>query len=178
MTLKVVITGGPGTGKTSVINFLSKKYFVFKESAREVLSKNKIFKGKDAEHARGKELQEAIWDLELKHYKKSLSLKKKVVFFDRGFIDGLAYCRTFKIPFSKERLKQAKEIHYDYVFILDPLPKKLYENDTKRSETYKESLRIHKIIYKTYKKYGYRLIRVPFDTVENRANFVLKKLKL
>lgn len=178
MIKKVVITGGPGTGKTSVINLLGKKYPILKESARLVLNKNKLFRGKDAEEARSTAFQEAIWDLEIKHYKRALSLNKKLVFFDRGFIDGFAYCKYSKIPISKERFNQAKEIKYDFIFILDPLPKKFYENDPKRSETYKESLKIHNFIYKTYKEFGYNPIRVPFDTVENRALFILKKLKI
>ena len=40
--MRVVITGGPGTGKTSIIEYLNKMNFnVFKESSREVTKKFK-----------------------------------------------------------------------------------------------------------------------------------------
>ena len=40
--MRVVITGGPGTGKTSIIEYLNKMNFnVFNESSREVTKKYK-----------------------------------------------------------------------------------------------------------------------------------------
>ena len=65
----VVITGGPGTGKTSVISLLARKYPVMRESARLVLARNILFQGKNAVQAKGRAFQEAIWDLEARHYK-------------------------------------------------------------------------------------------------------------
>ena len=177
MPIQVVITGGPGTGKTSVINLLKKKYPVMKESARLVLARNKLFKDKDAKQASGKKFQEAIWDLEIKHYAQGLLKKERVVFYDRGFFDGFAYCQLSHLHNLHEQVMQGEHIAYDYVFLLDPLPKKYYTNDAKRKESYKEGLAIHQLIASMYRKYGYRLIRVPFATVEQRTAFILKKLQ-
>jgi len=179
MIKTVVITGGPGTGKTSVIKLIAKKYPIAPESARLILERNKIFRGKDAAQARGINFQEAIWDLELKHYKNALSLNhRKFAFFDRGYFDGFAYLHLSNIKEPIERVFQGNQIKYDYVFILDPLPEKFYENDGKRSESYMESLKIHKLIIKAYAKFGYKVIRVPFDSVENRAKFILRNIKV
>ena len=177
MALQVVITGGPGTGKTSVINILKKKYPVMKESARLVLARNKLFKGKDAKQASGRQFQEAIWDLEVKHFAQGVLRKEPLVFFDRGFFDGFAYAKLGHLTHLHNRVIQGKHIKYDKVFLLNPLPQRYYATDTKRKESYQEALHIHKLINAMYTKYGYRPIRVPFDTIQNRARFILKKLK-
>ncbi len=172
----VVITGGPGTGKTSVVNLLAKKYPAMRESARLVLARNMLFKGKNAVQAKGKVFQEAIWDLEAKHYKKALLLKNRYVFFDRGFFDGFAYCKIFHLDNINGRIVQSKNIKYDYIFILDQLPKKFYALDAKRVESYDKAKKIHALIGMMYREYGYKPIRVPFDTVERRAAFILKMI--
>ncbi len=176
MPVQVVITGGPGTGKTSVIKLLQKKFPVMKESAREVLARNKLFKGEDAKQARGRKFQDAIWDLEIKHFAQGLARKEKIVFFDRSFYDGFAYAQLGHFTSIKDRVKEGKHIKYDKVFIMDPLPEKYYVTDTKRKETYAEAKKIHRLIANTYKKYGYTPNRVPFNTVQNRTKFILKKL--
>lgn len=176
MPLQVVITGGPGTGKTSVIKLLDKHFPVMKESARLVLARNKLFKGKDAKQAAGKKFQEAIWDLEVKHFAQGLVRKEKVVFFDRGFFDGFAYAQLGHLNGLHERVAQGKHIKYDKVFLMDPLPPRYYVNDAKRKETYAEAKQVHALIASMYRKYGYKPIRVPFDTVPKRAAFILKKV--
>lgn len=177
-TKLVVITGGPGTGKTSVIKLLKKKYQIAPESARLVLTRNKIFKGKNAVQAKGLAFQEAIWDLEVKHYASALSVRgDQYLFFDRGFFDGFAYAHLGKVKKIDDQKAMAHHIIYDHVFILDPLPKKYYENDSARAETYEQALAIHKLIIQTYKLYGYKPIRVPFNTVEKRTQYILNTLK-
>ncbi|MBM3230054.1 ATP-binding protein [Candidatus Pacearchaeota archaeon] len=178
MPLQVVITGGPGTGKTSVLNLLDKKFPVMKESARLVLARNKLFKGKDAKQASGKKFQEAVWDLEVNHFAKGLLRKEKVVFFDRGFFDGFAYAQLGHLNGLSERVTQGKHIKYDLVFLMAPLPQKYYTNDTKRKETYTEAKKIHQLIAHVYKKYGYKPITVPFNTVQNRARFIIQKVTM
>lgn len=174
----VVITGGPGTGKTSVVNLLKKKHHVVPESARLILTRNILFKGKNSEQVRGRKFQEAIWDLEVKHYKKIHNHNGQgYVFFDRGFFDGFAYARLSHLNGLHDRVVEGKHIKYDYVFILNPLPKKLYENDGVRSESYNEALKIHKLINQIYVRYGYKPIRVPFGTVKERTQYIINHLK-
>ena len=40
--MKIVISGGPGTGKTSIVEeLLRRKYFIFEETSREIIDKYK-----------------------------------------------------------------------------------------------------------------------------------------
>ena len=177
MPTKVVITGGPGTGKTSIVNILRKRYIVEPESARLVLTRNKLFKHHTAVQVSGLKLQDAIWNLELHHYKNAIKSKRKIVFFDRGYFDGFAYAHLKHLHKLHKEKEEGKLVKYDYVFMLNPLPSKYYANDGVRAETYTQSKKIHNLIINTYKKFGYKPINVPFDTVENRAKFILQHIK-
>ena len=80
-TKLVVITGGPGTGKTSVLKALKKKHVVAQESARLVLTRNKLFRGKNALQVKGRKFQEAIWKLEVRHYTNALLAREGAYIF-------------------------------------------------------------------------------------------------
>ena len=78
---------------------------------------------------------------------------------------------------NKEKLKEnSKKYRYDYVFIFKPW-KEIFVTDGERYESFKEAKIINTHIEKSYKDLNYSLIEVPFDTVENRSNFILNWLK-
>jgi len=177
--IKVAIDGGPGTGKTSIIKELQKlNYHVVPEVARIFLNMNKYKKNNPLTLSEFKNLQKDIWNQSVKDFYAVDNLKNsKVIFFDRGMISGLSYLARRKVPVSKEVIKQAKTDKYDYIFIVHPLPIDFYARDKVRHESYKVSLDIQKQIIKSYKKFSYKPIIVPFDTVKQRTNFILKRIK-
>lgn len=175
--LKVVIDGGPGTGKTSIIKELKKrKYKVVPEAARIIFARDK--RRWDRTKAHLKQLQEEIWSLGLKHYQQTLKSKRTgIIFFDRGIIGALGYFILGGIHISKNHLKEARKSRFDYIFIPEPLPRKFYETDKVRCEDYKKSLSIHNKIVSEYRKFGYKPIKVPFASVKERTDFILKRIK-
>ena len=70
-----------------------------------------------------------------------------------------------------------KEHKYSKIFIL-PSWKEIYISDDERYESYEQAVLIQEHLVETYKKYGYELIEVPKDTVENRVQFLLQNLNL
>lgn len=177
--IKVVIDGGPGTGKTSIIDELKKlRYHIVPEVARVFLEKERYKKNRQLLKSEFKRLQEEIWIKSLKDFYSVDNLKNsKVVFFDRGMISGLGYMILHKIPINKNIIKQAKSDKYDYIFIVHPLPRKFYAADKVRHESYNVSLDIQRSIINFYKKFGYKPITIPFGTVKQRTNFVLKTIR-
>ena len=61
------------------------------------------------------------------------------------------------------------------VFILPPW-KEIYVSDEARYENYEQSVLIHNHLVETYTKYGYQLIEVPKDSLDNRILFILDKI--
>lgn len=179
MTIKVVIDGGPGTGKTSIIRELRKRgYEVAPEAARIILHRKKYRNNPSLTKAKLKEIQQAIWNLSIQEYRLALKKRKNhVLFFDRGVFSGLSYIILGRLQIPKKMIEQAGLVIYDYAFITNPLPRNLYVTDSIRRESYEKSMKIHEKIIHSYKKFGYRPISVPFGTVKQRADFIIKRIR-
>jgi predicted ATPase len=65
---------------------------------------------------------------------------------------------------------------YDAVFLLPPW-KEIYKQDNERYESFKEAELLFEFLQKGYETCGHNVIHVPLETLENRTNFILKKLK-
>ena len=161
--MKVVLTGGPCSGKSTLINKLKDLgHKIISETAREVIEKrNQKFIDKNEIIYRQKE----IYSRQLnKENQESIGF----VFLDRSIIDGIAYCNFFNIDHSFINTPLNKR--YGLIFLLEQFP---FENDGIRVEKKHESLKIHDLIRKTYLDFGYDLINVPKDNLEKRASFIL-----
>jgi len=194
-----IISGGPGTGKTSVINELEKRGFkILKEAARELSKTDKRFIGKSVLEVNKKDFQDAIFEFQIKQIKEIETRKKErennkfnkinnkreddkenkneIVFSDRGIGDTLVYYKINNLKIPKEKLEKTKKIRYKKIFILDFLD--FYEHDELRKESKEEQEKIHSKIIKMYENLGYKnkIVIVPFMSIEERADFVLNNL--
>ena len=92
---RIVLAGGPGTGKTSVINALKKeRFYCFEEAAREIFNEFKL-KGSNFKTDPIK-ISENILD-KRKHDFESANLidcRESVVFYDRGIHEITAYLNS------------------------------------------------------------------------------------
>ncbi|GAA4940707.1 ATP-binding protein [Algibacter agarivorans] len=177
-TKKIVITGGPGTGKSTLINELIRRgYSCLEEISRQVtldakkegidqlfLSKPLLF-------------SELLIKGRQKQYVAANIFTNETVFFDRGVPDVLAYMDFIGDTYPENFVEISKNSIYDMVFILKPW-KAIYTSDNERYESFKQALEIHDYLLRTYQSFNYKLIDVPFDTVEKRTDFILKTLNM
>ena len=153
---KIVITGTPGTGKTSIINKLkSKGYTCFDEYSRILIRWG---------HENG-----------IKQYHDSKKIEKSknnLIFFDRGIHDGFAYQNFIDKSFIFSL--KLNQYYYQKIFILPPW-NEIYSNDNERLENFETSKTIDKSINFTYNHYGYKLHTVPKISIEKRMEYILNK---
>lgn len=175
---RIIITGGPSSGKTSLIDELaSRGLAVCSEKAREVIKKQISI---DPETAVvpwknvllfSKEVVAAIWSDNL------LDLEEELVFFDRGVPDVLGYLNHAGLIYEKKPFLEAcANMRYsNLVFFLPPW-KEIFQNDTERKETFEEAVSISEEIKKSYLKLGFRLVEVPKKNIAERIVFILSAI--
>ena len=176
ITKKIILTGGPGTGKSALINELIKRgYTCFKEISRQITLDAKK-EGIDQLFLTHPLLfSERLLKGRQKQFMDADVYGNKIVFFDRGIPDVLAYMNFIGNSYPQYFINICNRTVYNAVFVLKPW-KAIYTIDNERYESFEQALKIHDNLVNTYKNYNYTLIDVPFNTVENRTNFILKVL--
>ena len=181
---RIVITGGPSTGKTSLINALEEKgHFCFHEvirlmtlEAKERGNLDNLNTNPIATVSDPMAFNQKILDARLRQYQEAETLKESIVFYDRGIPDVLAYMDYFKQSYGKSYSTIAKNNSYDTIFLL-PIWKEIYVLDSGRFESFEEAEAVHEHLYKTYSDFlGYDVVEVPPASVANRIEFILNHL--
>lgn len=168
-----VITGGPSSGKTTLINELAKVgYYTVPETARFLIDKERT-DGKPLEEIRGdeREFQRKVFKMRIDVEDKLP--KDKIVFLDRALPDCIAYYEVLGVD-TKELIEACKKRRYKKVFLLEQLP---YKKDYARVENKELANKLNDIIYKTYSKLGYEVVRIPPMSVKDRLKVVLSHIK-
>lgn len=173
---RIVITGAPGTGKSSIIQKLEKHDFCcFPEISREVILEARQ-QGYDQLFLQKPLLfSELVLKGRLHQFQKASTISKKLLFFDRGIHDVLAYLEYANTNYPKKMHLVCQQNLYDLVFILPPW-KEIYTRDNERYESFEEASKIHQHIEKTYKSFQYKPILVPTGTIETRVQFILNNI--
>ncbi|MDH5413504.1 MAG: ATP-binding protein [Flavobacteriaceae bacterium] len=178
MPLKIVITGGPGTGKTTLIQELEKRNFkCTPEISRQVTL---MARKKGIEYLFLKEpllFSELLLEGREKQYLEAVNSDAKTVFFDRGIPDVHAYLDHFKTTYPDTFIQKSNLYRYDGIFILPPW-KEIYKNDQERFETYESSISIYNHLKEAYSLLDYHVVEVPHGKVQERTNFILDHLNL
>lgn len=173
-----VITGGPGTGKTTLLEALKAKQFpCIPEVAREII-REQLNSGGDAvpwqDTAAYTQLMLAASIAGYQQAGNNVAADE-TVFFDRGIPDTLCYAAMIGMEIPQDA-EIAARYRYDHrVFLLPPWPE-IYHTDTERKQTWEEALFTYGMMKKTYRKYGYRIIEVPRVPVDERVAFVLSRI--
>lgn len=173
-----MITGGPGTGKSTIINELSKRgYTCLEEISRQVILDAKKDGIDQLFLTKPLLFSELLLKGRYHQYLESEKLGSDIVFFDRGIPDVLAYMDFIGDEYPESFIDTCKTSVYDTVFILKPW-KAIYTSDNERYENFDQAQDIHKHLINTYQNHNYTLIDVPFDTVEKRTDFILNIVKI
>ena len=176
MQQKIVLIGGPGTGKTSVLNeLISRKYFCMPEVSREVTLKAKE-QGIDQLFLTNPLLfSKMLLEGREQQFLDANKSKKEIVFFDRGIPDVHAYMNFFKTEYPSLFIEKSKSYIYNKIYLFSPW-EEIYTSDNERYETFQESVLINKFLIDAYKDLGYSIINVPFGSVKDRTDFIINSL--
>ena len=172
----IVITGGPGTGKTTIIDALIEQgYACFPEISRQVTLEAKKQGIEQLFLENPLLFSELLLEGRKKQFKSALEETHEVVFIDRGIPDILAYMHYIGDSYPSHFDLACRENLYTKIFILPPW-EEIYESDEARYENFEQAQLIHDHLTETYLKYGYEPIEVPKDTLDKRILFILDEI--
>lgn len=165
-----VITGGPSSAKTTMVNLLRKKgYKITIEHARHYLDMQRA-DGRAVEEIRKnqREFQLGVLNMQIKQ-ESSLS-PDDIVFLNRTIPDALAYHRFLDLSPDEKLLKALATLSYKKIFILDLLP---LVQDFARQEYDAAQRKIHELLTEVYESLPFPVVHVPVLPVDARVDFIL-----
>jgi predicted ATPase len=172
---RVSITGGPGSGKTALLQALASRGFAtVAESARAVIAERQALglspRPEPAAFAR-EILRRDVQNFE------STADGAAWVFFDRGVIEAVGMVHEVE-PMPRAELGALLSAYamHPLVFVLPPWPE-IYTTDAQRDHDFAHAVAVHGSVSRWYRQCGYTLHEVPRGPVGERAQHVLQALR-
>lgn len=164
----IILTGAPGSGKTTLINELSKLgHTTVPEAATDIIIKRQACGIKEPWQNPG-----FISDIfQLQRQRIIVHQHQRNVFFDRSPICTYALCKYLKKKAPTELLSYIKTMPATKVFFIESLDS--IENNAIRTITLDEAKSFGEMHLNAYKTFNYSITYIKPDSVKNRLNRVL-----
>jgi predicted ATPase len=170
-----VLTGGPGSGKSTLIDALRKRGIAtVAESGRQIIQTQMAIGG-DA----------LPWENPLDYAKMDLGIglvrfretdAQRTTIFDRGILDPLGFLTVIGHDIPSFMHTAASQYRYNSQVFIAPPWKEIYCLDTERKQDFQEAVATYDAMMKIYGDAGYELVELPRTSVLERLDFVWDKI--
>ncbi|MDW6020707.1 AAA family ATPase [Mesorhizobium sp. BAC0120] len=173
-----VLTGGPGAGKTTLIEALRSAGFTAMPEAGRAIIRDQLQIGGQATHQNNPALfAELMLSFDMQSYRHAVD-ETGPVFFDRGITELVGYHGMMGMPVPAHFRTAAEKFRYNAkVFAAPPWPE-IFANDSERKQSLGEAVRTHDAAVRTYAEFGYEIVALPETSVEERLRFILAETGL
>lgn len=165
-----VITGGPGSGKTSLIAALDGIHRM-PEAGRAIIQEERATGGSALPWKDPLAFAEKMLARDIQAWEAAERLEGPVI-FDRGIPDVMGYLLWSGLPIPPHLAQVAAERRYNRrVFLAPPWPE-IFTQDAERKQTLAEAEATCSTMREVYAGLGYVLVELPCVSVAERAAFV------
>jgi len=171
---RIVITGGPGAGKTTLVLALQARgYTIVGDSARTVIQDRR--RRGLSPRPNAYEFAHEVLRMDIENFGHHAATPGHV-FFERSVLDALCMLH-YATPLNESELSMwlSKYQYYSKVFVLPPW-EAIYANDAERDHTFAHAESVHGTVQEWYRRCQYQLIEVPKVSVAERCTYVLQAL--
>lgn len=171
-----IITGGPGTGKTSLIAELRRRGFPGTvEGGRAIIIDQTLIGGRALETADAALFAEMMLAWEMRSYRIAQQEPARAIFFDRGIPELTGYYRMLGMPVPVHVTVAARVFRYRPRVFLAPAWQAIFTTDAERTQDFADAIAGSEGARAAYEACGYEVISLPLASVAERADFVLEK---
>lgn len=168
-----IITGGPGAGKTTLIEALrARGYAAAGESGRAILKHQQRIDGPAQHHRDAALYAELMLARDMENHA-AMAAAEGPVFFDRGVPELAGYFPMMGLATPAHFVRAAELYRYNKTVFLAPFWPEIYVNDAERRQDLAEAERSAAAGARIYPDLGYRVVELPKADVETRVDFVL-----
>jgi len=167
-----VITGGPGSGKSSLVAALAAEGFSHMPEAGRAIIQDQVAIGGTALPWGDKEaFAELMLGWEMRSWREAGALQRPVI-FDRGVPDVIGYLQVSGLPVPPHLRKAADLCRYNRQVFIAPHWPGIFAQDNERRQDAAEAAATCRAMAEVYAALGYELCPLPLAPIAERVRFV------
>ncbi len=168
-----ILSGGPGAGKTTVLEALRVRGFqCVEETGRKIIIEQKAIGGNIHHNGDRAAYRDLMLSRGIDDFNR-VTERDAPVFFDRGIPELTGYS-LFAGSESPPAVEEAvARYRYNPAVFLFPAWREIYTNDSERKQGFREAVETCAAAADAYKRTGYRIVEVPKASVDERAQFIV-----
>jgi predicted ATPase len=168
-----ILTGAPGSGKTTILDELRGTIRCVDEPARRLLAEQRAIGGTGTPDRDPSRFVELLLEAAIADHGRASGAGAAL--FDRGIPDCIAYAIHLGVD-PGPSLRASDRYRYNgEVLILEPW-EEIYATDDERTMSFADTVAFHTVLEDAFDRSGYRRVTVPRGSARDRAAFVSARM--